>query len=162
MPSINTSMTNSLKNINKEYLAIFLMIIGTTLLTLGFIYSNEHKLHPATTAFTRGVTIVIITYLLARNKDIDLSFKSTHNFKWQMIRNFTMLIHSLVYAWSQFYLPLPIAITLNSTSAIFTAVLDKIINNVSINRKQSLWMAVAFIGVALTANANYILYAITG
>ena len=58
-----------------------------------------------------------------------------------------MIVHNLVYAWSQFYLPLPIAITLNSTSSIFASILDKVINNISLNKLQVGWLFIAFMGV---------------
>ena len=138
--------------INKEWLAIIFMMIGPTFMTLGFVYSNEKKLHPSTTAFVRGFAIAIITYLCGWAKEIDLTFKSPHNFKWQIIRNSIMIVHTLVYAWSQFYLPLPIAITLNSTSSIFASILDKVINNISLNKFQIIWLIIAFMGVILTAN----------
>ena len=73
-----------------------------------------------------------------------------------------MLIHTFVYAWVQYYLPLPIAITLNSTSSIFIAIFDKIIYKVDLNTKQIIWLKIAFIGVILTVNGNYITYLIFG
>ena len=137
-------------------------MLGPTLLTLGYIHSTENKLHPAVTAFVRGITITLLTYFIARNQHLDLTFKSSHNFKWQILRNSTMLVHTFVYAWVQYYLPLPIAITLNSTSSIFIAIFDKIIYKVDLNTKQIIWLKIAFIGVILTVNGNYISYLVFG
>lgn len=65
-------------------------------------------------------------------------------------------MHGLIYAWSQFYLPLPIAITLNSSSPIFAAFFDRVIYGARLNRVQVCWLCVAFCGVVLTANGTYI------
>ena len=110
----------------------------------------------------RGITTTVFTYLIARKKGIDLTFPSAHNYKWQNFRNAAMLITTLVYAWSQFYLPLPIAITLMSTSPIFASIFDRLIYGVSLNKIQVFWLSVAFIGVLLTSNGNYLSYLLTG
>ena len=133
-------------------MAILLMVVGPIFYSMGFVYSNEHQLHPTTTALVRGTTVILTTYILARAFNIDLAFKSPHNFKWQCIRNSIMIVQGLVYAWAQFYLPLPVAITLQSISPIFSAIFDKLLNGVNINRTQTIWLAVAFAGVVLTAN----------
>ena len=115
-----------------------------------------------TTNLIRGFTSTLITYLIGRQLKIDLSFPSPHNFKYQLIRNSIMLNQGLVYAWSQFYLPLPIAVTLQATSPIFATIFDRIINKTSINRRQCAWLVVAFTGVLLTANADLLYYWLTG
>lgn len=79
-----------------------------------------------------------------------------------MIRNVIMVFQGIVYAWCQFYLPLPIAVTLNSTSPIFATIFDRVLNGVSINRTQAIWLTVAFLGVVLVANGEYLSYMITG
>ena len=73
-----------------------------------------------------------------------------------------MVFQGLAFAWCQFYLPLPIAITLNSTSPIFSALWDRILNGIKLNRAQTMWFVVAFLGVILTANGNYLSFIFTG
>jgi drug/metabolite transporter (DMT)-like permease len=138
------------------------MIIGPSLWTIGYIFPNEHKFHPVTTNLVRGITVTIISYIIARYQGIDLTFGSAHNFKYQMLRNSIMVLQGIVYAWCQFYLPLPIAVTLNSTSPIFATIFDRVLNGVSINRTQALWLTVAFLGVVLVANGEYLSYLMTG
>ena len=133
---------------------MFLLAIGSTLNTLGYVYVNEHRFHPLTTNMLRGIATTIITYLISRQKGIDLTFPSSHNFKWQFFRNLVILLTTIVYAWSQFYLPLPIAITLMSTSPIFATIFDKLIYGISITKQQIGWLSLAFSGVLLTANGN--------
>ena len=132
------------------------MSLGSSLNSLGYIYVNEHRFHPITTNMIRGIATAIITFLIARKKLIDLTFPSSHNFKWQILRNSAVFITSSVYAWSQFYLPLPIAITLMYTSPIFATIFDKLLYGVSINKTQVFWLVVAFGGVLLTSNGNQI------
>lgn len=67
-----------------------------------------------------------------------------------------MCLQGLVYAWSQFYLPLPIVATLYAATPIFTAVWDYLLYGISINQKQKGWFALAFIGVLLTSNGGYL------
>ena len=73
-----------------------------------------------------------------------------------------MVFQGLVYAWVHFYLPLPIVLTLMASSPIFTAIFDKIIYGVSLNRVQIIWLSIAFCGVILTANGTYLKFLITG
>ena len=72
------------------------------------------------------------------------------------------MIQCLAYAWSQFYLPLPVAITLQATAPIFTTIADRVINGVKINPRQGFWLLIAFIGVLMTANGQWIYQQITG
>ena len=67
-----------------------------------------------------------------------------------------MFLQGIVYAWSQFYLPLPIVVTLYAATPIFTAIWDYLVYGVSINQKQKGWFALAFIGVLLTSNGSYL------
>ena len=55
----------------------------------------------------------------------------------------------MVFAFCQFYLPLPYVHTLNSTLPIFTAILDFFINGTRFTTKQVLGMLGAFLGVVL-------------
>jgi drug/metabolite transporter (DMT)-like permease len=73
-----------------------------------------------------------------------------------------MVVQGLAYAWVQFYLPLPIVLTLNSASPIFTAIFDTILYGVHLNWAQKLWLALAFLGVMLTANGNYLTFLLSG
>jgi len=61
-----------------------------------------------------------------------------------------------------YYLPLPIAFTINNSSPLFVAVFDKLIYGVELNRKQLVWLIIAFIGVVLTVNGNQIRSQIAG
>jgi drug/metabolite transporter (DMT)-like permease len=138
------------------------MIISNFFYPMGFVFASEQRFHPITTSLARGIAVVAVTYLIGWRLGIDLTFKSGHNFKWQIVRNPIMLVQSLVYAWILYYLPLPVAITLQSTSPIFTAIFDKILNGVDLNRRQRMWLVVAFLGVVLTANGTYLSYLWTG
>jgi drug/metabolite transporter (DMT)-like permease len=138
------------------------MVFGCTCWTIGFIYPNEHRFHPVATNLVRGFSVAIVCSLYARWKGTDLTFPDPHNFKYQIIRNTIMAIQGLAYAGVQFYLPLPIAITLTCASPIFTSFFDRVLNKVYLNRTQTLWLVVAFLGVVLTANGKYFTYLISG
>ena len=129
-----------------------MMACGTSLITLGFVLANERQFHPLTTGIVRGFTAVVMSYAVARYRNIDLSFPSAHNFRWQIIRNSIMTLQGLVYAWTLFHLPVPVVVTIYSATPIFTAIWDYWIFGVRINDIQRRWLAIAFIGVLLVTD----------
>ena len=138
------------------------MATGSAIFVLGFVYPNEHNFHPVTTTLARGIGVAAVSYFYARWKGDDLTFPSSHNLKWQFIRNSIMILQGLAHAWAQFYLPLPIVLTLMASSPIFTTMFDSWLFGVNLNRVQKIWLSVAFMGVVLTANGNYLFYLMTG
>ena len=147
---------NAIFGINREYIAIMLVAEGSILSTTGYIYANEGKYHPFTTVTVRGLVALVITYLISLRQKQDLTYSDAENFKWNLLSSFIFLITTYIYAWCQFYLPLPIAITLQATSPIFVALYDKFLNGVELNKAQTFWLTVTFIGALLTANGNQI------
>lgn len=105
----------------------------------------------------RGFAVIVLCYIVIRWKGLDLCFRSDHNFKWLLARNSIMVLHNFAYNWSQFYLPLPIAITLGSVSPIFVYIYDYWIYGITINRKQMAFLALSITGVALTSNGPYLI-----
>ena len=99
---------------------------------------------------------MLIIYLISLRQKQDLTFGSPNNFKWSIINSLTVLFCALIYAWCQFYLTQPIIIAINSTSPIFVAIFDKLLYNVSLNRAQTFWLAITFIGVLLAANGGQV------
>jgi len=79
----------------------------------------------------RGFASAVISWVIARFMNVNMTWSSPHEYWLENIRNFLILIQCLVYAWSQFYLPLPVAITLQATAPIFTTIADRIINGVN-------------------------------
>lgn len=68
-----------------------------------------------------------------------------------------MVVQGLVYAGVQFYLPLPIAMTLNSISPIFVSIYDYWMYGITLSPKQLTFLALSICGVALTANGSYLI-----
>lgn len=60
-----------------------------------------------------------------------------------------------------YYLPLPIAFTINNSSPLFVAIWDRVLNGIKLNSKQLFWLFIAFVGVILTVNGNQIIAYIT-
>ena len=56
-----------------------------------------------------------------------------------------MLVHSILFASSQYILPLPIVHTLGCTGTLFVFLIDYLLNNVKINLKQSVHILQAFL-----------------
>jgi len=65
-----------------------------------------------------------------------------------------MIFQALCFSWSMYYLPLPIAFTINASSPLFVAILDKIFYGIELNKKQLVWLIFAFMGVILTINGQ--------
>jgi drug/metabolite transporter (DMT)-like permease len=142
--------------LDRDFVAVVMMACGSSLITLGFIFANERQFHPTMTGLIRGLTALSLSYAIARWKGIDLTYPSFHNFKWQLIRNSIMVLQGLVYAWSQFYLHLPIVVTLYAATPIFAVLWDYWVFGEVINDRQKGWLALAFVGVLLTANGAYL------
>ena len=68
-----------------------------------------------------------------------------------------MVLHNFGYTFSQFYLPLPVAITLNSISPIFVYIYDYYLYGVTINRTQIVFLMIAIFGVVVTSNGSYLI-----
>jgi drug/metabolite transporter (DMT)-like permease len=148
--------------VNSEILAVLLMGGGMSTVAISFLFPSEHKFHPVTTSLVRGFANTLISYLLGRKQGADMTYPSSHNLKWLFIRNGIMVLQCLAHAWVQFYLPLPIVLTLMASSPIFTAIFDKVINGVHLNRAQVFWLSIAFLGVVLAANGTYLWFLMTG
>ena len=148
--------SDKILGVNRDIVAIIMMSCGASLITLGFTFANERKFHPFVTGVIRGLTVICISYCLARWKQVDLTFPSAHNFKWHIFRQTIMVLQGLFYAWSLFYLPLPIAVTTYAATPIFIAIWDYLIFGMKINNRQKGWLLLATIGVALTANGGYL------
>lgn len=71
-----------------------------------------------------------------------------------------MVLHNFVYSYVQYYLPLPLAITLNSISPLFVCIYDYLIYGVKINKQQTIALILALFGVFITANGSYLVYLI--
>ena len=148
-------------DVNRDYLAASLVAFGSIIYNAGFIYTNERKIHPIFNGLARGLTLYVITLVYCSFKGLDLTFKSQYNFKWLSIRNTIMVIQALCFSWSMYYLPLPIAFTINASSPIFVAVLDRFLFGIKPNKVQVIWLLVAFMGVILTVNGNKIMSCLT-
>ena len=133
-----------------------MMATGASLITIGFTFANESQFHPAVTGMIRGLTAFSVSYCVSRWKQIDLTYPSSHNFKWHMIRQSIMTLQGFVYSWSLFYVSLPIAVTAYAATPIFVAVWDYIIYGQALNKYQKGWLFLAFLGVLLTANGEYL------
>jgi drug/metabolite transporter (DMT)-like permease len=134
-----------------------LIVFGCCSFTVGHIYCNENKFHPVETSMVRGFSVVVICYFFLRYLKLDMTFKSTHNLKWLIARNSIMVVHNFAYIISQYYLPLPIAITLSSTSPLFVFIYDYYLFGVTINRKQVVFLMVSIMGVIITSNSSYLI-----
>jgi len=148
-------------DINRDYLAAGLVAIGSIIYNAGFIYTNERKIHPICNGLARGLTLYVLTYVYCSLKGIDLTFKSEHNFKWLSIRNTMMVIQALCFSWCMCYLPLPIAFTINASSPLFVAFIDRFLFGVKLNKVQVVWLLIAFMGVILIVNGNEIMSYLT-
>ena len=134
---------------------MFLVGFAACSFSAGFIYVNEMGFSPFMSGVVRGLSATLLCYSILRYQKKDTAFPSAYEFKWLFARNSIMMLHNVAYAMVQFFLPLPIAITLGAISPIFVYIYDYLIYGVTINRMQTVFVAVAVIGVVLTANGAY-------
>lgn len=133
------------------------MFSSTLIWPISFIYVNEHKISPFQTYLARGIAIFITHTLLCRLMGIDLDFKSTHDFKYLVVRNTAMLIHQLCYAGMYFVVSLPVNNTILMSGPLFVFLIDYYLNGITINKKQAVGIVLGIMGVVLTVNADYIM-----
>ena len=69
-----------------------------------------------------------------------------------------MLLDTLLFGLSQFYLPMPIVHTIGSTGTLFIILLDHFINGVKLNRKQVVGVVVSFLGMILVINGKWLIH----
>jgi drug/metabolite transporter (DMT)-like permease len=86
-----------------------------------------------------------------------MDFKHSKNLYNLNIRNIIVTAQGLVYTLSNFYLPLPIVSTINSTGPIFVFILDYYINGTTIVRSQVYGILIGMVGVIFTVNGGLIL-----
>jgi drug/metabolite transporter (DMT)-like permease len=143
--------------IDNDHLSMIMVLFGSVIYNFGFIYVNEMKIHPITTALSRGIVLSSLSYLLSRKFSTEITYKSPYLLKWLVIRSSIMIVQGLAFATVQFYLPQPIAITINSSPPIFVSILDYFLNGIIMNRLQIVFLFVSLIGVILTINGSYII-----
>lgn len=134
-----------------------MMVIGSCSFAGGYIYCNEHNFHPVETSLMRGLAVSVLSFALIRWLRLDFCFPSAHNLRWLLIRNGIMVVHNFAYNLAQFYLPLPIAITLGYISPIFIYFYDYWLYGITINRGQIVFLIISIIGVVLTANSSFLI-----
>ncbi len=105
----------------------------------------------------RGCMVIILSVIVARYFNLDLTYKNPHNFKILMLRNLFTCVQAFIYTLVHFYLPQPIVQTLNSTGPLFVFLLDYILNNVKISKNQLIGVILGVCGVILTINGKIII-----
>jgi drug/metabolite transporter (DMT)-like permease len=83
-----------------------------------------------------------------------MDYRNTENFYNLNVRNGIIAMHGMFYAFSNFYLPLPILSTIYSTGPIFVFILDYYINRITINRSQFYGIIFGIVGVIFTVNGG--------
>lgn len=134
-----------------------LVTIGGCLYSGGFVFANEHGFHPTLTGLSRGLTLIVVVYFLLRYFKKDITFKSVVDFKRINLRSSIMVLQHLSYSAVQYYLPLPIAITLSTTTPIFVCIYDYLLYGIAINHLQIFFLVLSVIGVLITANGAYLI-----
>ena len=76
--------------------------------------------------------------------------------KFMVIRHLFMILFGFIFAQCFFYLPINVVHTLYSIGPISVLIMDYLINKVQVTDKQKVGAILAFIGVLLIVNGNYI------
>lgn len=91
---------------------------------------------------------------------MDLRYSDT--VKFIIIRSIIMAMYSLVFALSQFILPLPVVHTINCSGQIFIFLLDYFLYGVKINCQQAIGVFLGIVGVLLAGNGRVIMELMDG
>jgi drug/metabolite transporter (DMT)-like permease len=140
--------------LGEENLAILLVSLANLLFLL---YVSQHGFSPFQTNFARGVCIFFTHIAIGSYLGIGLSFKNAHDFKYLLIRNSLFLIQQFVYAAMHYVLSFPLINSINISGPLFVFLLDYYLNGVTINRVQAVGIAVAFAGILLNINGDFLM-----
>jgi len=106
---------------------------------------------------SRGIAVVLLNFIILRVRNINMDFGHSGNLYNLNVRNIIVTVQGLVYTLSNFYLPLPIVSTINSTGPIFVFILDYYINGTTIVKSQFYGILIGMLGVFFTVNGGIML-----
>lgn len=101
-----------------------MMFISCLAWVTGYLYSNDHNLHPVHTSMLRGFMMMLVSFGICVYQKVDLDLRVS--VKVVMERNGIFLIQGFIMAAIQFYLPLGIIHTLGNTGSIFVTIIQYI------------------------------------
>lgn len=81
-------------------------------------------------------------------------FWDSQDFRLLGVRSTILILHGLVMAGVQFYLPVPIVHTLNCSGALFVFIIQYMLDGVKITKNQTIYAGVAFLGIIISANGR--------
>ena len=136
------------------YLPYILALASSILWPLGWIYSNENNLPMCQSTMIRGISTLIFNYIFCRAYNCGIAFSDKTTFSLLVFRSLIISLTSLAIGFSQFVLPLSIAHTIISSSTLFVFLIDYFANNIKINLKQGLGIAIGVLGMLLAANGR--------
>lgn len=106
----------------------------------------------------RGLSTIILVYIISYFYPIDLDFKIRGNLRWLFLRSMIMTFQGLAVAISQFYLPLPLVHIIISSGNLSVLVLNYLLNGIKINFQQFKGLMVGFFGVLLIINGKLLMH----
>ena len=98
--------------------------------------------------------IVVISYGGCKYQKSAILYKDSNTFRLLLFRSFILVIHGMVMAGVQFYLPIPITHTLGCTGPLFMFGVQYLFGGAKINQKQIIGAATSFIGIIFVANGR--------
>lgn len=133
-----------------KFVSYFFMVLSCVTFVTGYLYANEHNLHPIETSMLQGFMIMLVSIVLcAKNK---VSFEVVRDVKLIMVRNMIIVAQIFVLTTVQFYLPLGIVHTIICTGPIFLVVVQYVFDGKVPNSQQLIAIAITFAGITLTSN----------
>ena len=123
---------------------------------VSYIYPNEINLNFLETSFIRGISGLLFsgTMCLYRGESLDIDPRYLAPVA---IRSIAMVLDTLIFGLSQFFLPIPIVHTIGSTGTLFIVLLDYLINGVKLNNKQIAGLVISFAGMILVINGEWLI-----
>lgn len=98
------------------------MFISCVTWVTGYLYSNDHDLHPVETSMLRGFMMMVVSFGICKWTGVELDLRVS--VKTVMERNGIFLMQGFIMAAIQFYLPLGIIHTLGATGPIFVSIIQ--------------------------------------
>ena len=106
---------NFIYEISDKTKASTLWALACTFWVIAFVYPIQYQINPLIICFWRSILLLIMNTLLIQTKAMKINIIKDEDYHWCAVKVLCFSLSALIFAFVQFYLPLPIIYGLTST-----------------------------------------------
>ena len=118
---------NFIYEISDKSKASALWALGCTFWVIAFIYPIQLQIDPSIICLWRAILITFINTFLIHTKGIKINIVNDEDYTWCIVRVLCFSLSALIFAFVQFYLPLPIIYGLTSIIYVISHIINMFI-----------------------------------